>query len=147
MAAACSGAPEEQMLRQYFRASQMGDNQTLSNFALVSLDPKTDVTVTSFDITSLTPERVEQLRVSELSKALADAEAAQDDFSKRMKTYPDANLAAIDRVLKAESVKRGLTGRDAAVQANGRNSGMSRAPYARRSPRHESVGQARSAWS
>ena len=54
LSGACGAShPEQQPLQQFFRASGMRDDQTLSNFAAVSFDPKTDGTVTAFTITSV----------------------------------------------------------------------------------------------
>ncbi len=116
---ACSSAnaSEENLVRQFFRASGLRDSQTLSNFATVSFDPKTEGTVADFEITSVSPERSEPLRVIELSQAAAEADAANKVFNDKKKMYQDANADAIDRVLKAESAGRKLTGRDAQVQA------------------------------
>jgi hypothetical protein len=115
---ACSSqyASEENLVRQFFRASGLRDSQTLSNFATVSFDPKTEGTVADFEVTAVSPERTEPLRVIELSKALQEAEAANKAFNEKKKVYQDANMEAIDRVLKAESAGRKLTGRDAQVQ-------------------------------
>ncbi len=116
---ACSSpnASEENLVRQFFRASGLRDNMTLANFAIVSFDPKTEGNVTDFDVTAVSPEKTEPLRVIELSKTLTEAEAANKAFNEKKKTYQDANMEAIDRVLKAESAGRKLTGRDAQVQA------------------------------
>jgi len=116
---ACSSqfAAEENLVRQFFRASALRDNQTLANFATVSFDPKAEGQVTDFDVTAVSPERTEPLRVIELSKALTEAEAANKAFNEKKKVYQDANMEAIDRVLKAESAGRKLSGRDAQVQA------------------------------
>jgi hypothetical protein len=116
---ACSSpnASEENLVRQFFRASGLRDSQTLSNFATVSFEPKTEGTVSDFEVTAVSPERTEPLRVIEMSKALEEAEAANKAFNEKKKTYQDANADAIDRVLKAESAGRKLTGRDAQVQA------------------------------
>lgn len=118
---ACSSpnAAEENLVRQFFRASGLRDSATLANFATVSFDPKTEGTVGTgdFEVTAVSPERSEPLRVVELDKALKDAEAANKAFNEKKKTYQDANAEAIDRVLKAESAGRKLTGRDAQVQA------------------------------
>src|SRR5919106_5732957 len=116
---ACSSphASEENLVRQFFRASGLRDSQTLSNFATVSFEPKTEGTVTDFEVTAVSPERSEPLRVVEMSKALEEAEAANKAFNEKKKTYQDANADAIDRVLKDESAGRKLTGRDAHVQA------------------------------
>ena len=118
---ACSSpnASEENLVRQFFRASGLRDSQTLANFATVSFEPKTEGTVGTgdFEVTAVSPERTEPLRVIELSKAVSEAEAANKVFNEKKKAYQDANSEAIDRVLKAESAKRNLTGRDAQVQA------------------------------
>lgn len=116
---ACSSqyASEENLVRQFFRASGLRDNQTLSNFATVSFEPKTEGTVADFDVTAVSAERTEPLRVIELSKGVTEAEAANKAFNEKKKTYQDANADAIDRVLKAESAGRKLGGRDAQVQA------------------------------
>jgi hypothetical protein len=116
---ACSSpnAAEENLVRQFFRASSLRDNMTLANFATVAFDPKTEGTVTDFDVTAVSPERTEPLRVIELSKALTEAEAANKAFNDKKKTYQDANMEAIDRVLKAESAGRKLSGKDAQIQS------------------------------
>ncbi len=116
---ACSSqyAQEQNLVRQYFRASSLRDNQTLANFAVVSFDPKTEGTVTDFDVTTVTPERSEPLQVIALSKALTEAEAANKEFTERKKTYQDANVEAIDRVLKAQGAGKKLTGKDGQIQA------------------------------
>jgi hypothetical protein len=115
---ACSSphASEENLVRQFFRASSLRDSQTLSNFATVSFEPKTEGTVTDFEVTAVSPERSEPLRVVELDKAVKDAESANKMFNEKKKAYQDANAEAIDRVLKAESAGRKLSGRDAQVQ-------------------------------
>jgi hypothetical protein len=110
-------AAEENLVRQFFRASGLRDNTTLANFAVVSFDPKTEGTVTDFDVTAVTPERTEPLRVIELAKAVTEAEEANKAFNERKKVYQNDNLEAIDRVLKAESAGRKLTGKDAQIQA------------------------------
>ncbi len=118
---ACSSpnASEENLVRQFFRASGLRDSQTLANFATVSFDSKTEGTVgtSGFVVTAVSPERTEPLRVIELDKAVSDADAANKAFNEKKKAYQDANTEAIDRVLKAESAGRKLTGKDAQIQA------------------------------
>ena len=116
---ACSSqyASEENLVRQFFRASGLRDNMTLANFAVVSFDTKTEGTVSDFQVTAVSPERREPIRVIELSKALTEAEAANTAFNEKKKVYQDANMEAIDRVLKAESAGRKLSGADAKIQA------------------------------
>jgi hypothetical protein len=117
LASACSTPPEENLVKQYFRASGLRDNQTLANFAVVSFDPKTDGAVNSVKVVAVSPERTEPLTVQELAKALADAEAANKAFSERKKAYQDKNMEAIDRVLKAQAGSRKLSGADGRIQA------------------------------
>ena len=116
---ACSSAnaSEENLVRQFFRASGLRDSATLSNFATVSFDPKAEGTVSDFEITSVGAERSEPLRVIELNQAVTEAENANKAFNEKKKLYQDENAEAIDRVLKAEGEGRKLTGRDAQVQA------------------------------
>ncbi len=116
-AMACGGSPEEAGLRQFFRAAQLRDSQTLANFSAATFDPQTDGIVQSFKVVSVSEEQRSPLKLKELSKALDEAKAADDEFSKRKKTYQDANLEAIDRVLKAERTNAKLKGKDAEVQA------------------------------
>ena len=114
---ACSSAPEENLVRQFFRASSLRDNLTLANFAFVSFDAKNDGTVAAFKIVSVSPERVEPLKVQDLAKAVEEAEAANKTFTESKKAYQDKNMEAIDRVLKAQSSGKKLSGGDGKVQA------------------------------
>ena len=116
---ACSSphASEENLVRQFFRASGLRDTQTLSNFATVSFEPKTEGTVADFEVTGVSAERTEPLRVIELNRAATEADSANKAFNERKKTYQDANAEAIDRVLKAETSGGKVSGRDAQVQA------------------------------
>ena len=117
---ACSSAPEEALLRQFFRASQLRDNGTLSNFSAATFDPRKDGVVSSFDIVSVSEERKTPLALQDLAKAHDAARQADEEFSKKMKSYQDTNLEAIERVLKAEAAGRPATGKDAAVQTTWR---------------------------
>lgn len=117
LSSACSTPPEENLVKGYFRASGLRDNQTLANFAVVSFDPKTDGSVSSVTVVSVSPERVEPLKIQELSKALTEAEAANKTFTDSKKAYQDKNMDAIDRVLKAQSSGKKLSGGDGKVQA------------------------------
>lgn len=113
---ACSSPSEEPLLRQFFRASQLRDSTTLAGFAAAEFDPRTEGIVSSFDIVSVTEERVEPLMLKELSAAVEKARMANDAHAESMKTYQDENLPAIERVLKAESANETVARRDQAVQ-------------------------------
>jgi len=114
--AGCGGFPEQQSVRQFFQASRYADTMTLGNIATVSVDPKKDGWVEGFSIVSVTPEETRELKLVEFAKTLKDAQAADQDHTKTMKEYRDANLDAIDRVLKAEGKGGRVTGKDAEVQ-------------------------------
>jgi hypothetical protein len=115
---ACGAShPEQQPLQQFFRASGMRDDQTLSNFAAVSFDPKTEGTVTAFNITSVSEPKVEPMNFKALTKAVEDATAADKDFSEKKKAYQDSHADALKRVLAAEAANKKLSGADATVQA------------------------------
>jgi hypothetical protein len=116
VAAACGGGEEKTLLTKYFMASKVSDNMTLSNIATVAFDPKADGQMMSFNIVSVTPEKVEPL---ELKKHAADLKAATDEekaFTEKKKAFQDANTEAIDRIIKAEGKNQTLKGKDAEIQ-------------------------------
>lgn len=112
----CSSTPEKPILNQFFTASRLRDNTTLAGFAAVAFEPRTDGIVTSFDITSVSPERSKPLALRTLAKAHDDARAADAEFTKRKETYQGENLDAIKRVLQAERENKKLPPKDAEVQ-------------------------------
>jgi hypothetical protein len=115
--AACSSAPEQPILYQFFTASRLGDDTSLHNFAVVALDPQSIGTVNSFTITSVSPERTAPLPLKTLGQKLDEVRAEDADFTKGKVEYQTANLEAIHRVLKAEAEKATLKGKDVDVQA------------------------------
>ena len=118
MAAACgSSSPEQQVLTNFFRASRVRDNTTLANIAAVSFDPRTDGTVTDFTIAGGAEEQRRPLQIKQLMDEEAQAKQADDDFAKKKREYQDANLEAIERVVKAERSNQKVSGKDAEVQA------------------------------
>jgi hypothetical protein len=117
LAGACGGHPEQPQLQQFFRASGLSDSQTLSSFATVTFDPKTDGQVTSFTIVSVSEPRVEPLTIKELAKAVADAKAAESQFNDRKRDYQSAHPDALKRVLDAEAEHKKVARADEPVQA------------------------------
>ena len=115
--AACSSPPEEPILQQFFRASRLNDNTSLAGFATTSFQPQTQVTIASFDIVSVSPERREPLRLTALAEEVDGIRADEAEFTKRKDTFYLANQEAITRVLKAESVKASVGGKDAEIQS------------------------------
>lgn len=114
---ACSSHPEQPILQQFFTASRLRDNQTLANFAMVSFNPQTDGAVTSFSITNVSPEQSRPLNLKDLATVRDQAKADDDAFTKKKLDYQNANLDAIQRVLKAEQGNGKVTKKDETVQA------------------------------
>jgi hypothetical protein len=115
--AACSSAPEQPILQQFFRASRLNDATSLAGFATTSFQPQTQGTVSSFDIVSVSPEQRVPLRLSAVAEEVEAIRAEEAAFTKRKDTYYLANQEAITRVLKAESLKASVGGKDAQIQA------------------------------
>jgi hypothetical protein len=119
MTAACSmgRAPEEQVLTNFFRASRVRDNATLANLSAVSFDARTDGTVQDFEIVNVGEEQRRTLQIKQLAEE--EEKAKQDDaaFAKKKREYQDANLEAIERVVKLERSGGTAKGKDAEVQA------------------------------
>jgi len=114
---ACSQSGEQQLLVKYFQASRMRDNTTLPNIATVSFSPDEDGVFTGLKVVRENPEQRRTLRLKELAAEEEAARLADEEFNKKKKEYQDANLEAIDRVLKAEREGGKLRGDDLKVQA------------------------------
>jgi hypothetical protein len=71
---ACTSAPEQTLLKKYFNAVMMNDNDTMSSMALEPLQPE----LTSWSIVSIGPEKVEDFNLTELNKVEIEAKKAQD---------------------------------------------------------------------
>ncbi|MGH9348272.1 MAG: hypothetical protein ACRD26_13520 [Vicinamibacterales bacterium] len=118
LAAGCGATPpEQQVINSFFRAARVRDNATLANLAAVSFDPRTQGTVQDFEVVNPGEEQRRTLQIRQLMEE--EEKAIQDDaeFAKRKKEYQDANLEAIERVVKAERSQATVRGRDAEVQA------------------------------
>ena len=77
----CSGASEEKILEDFFRASRLRDNATLGNFATTSFDPRTDGVVQDFDVVSVSEDRRRPLPLRQYAEALETAKAADQAIS------------------------------------------------------------------
>jgi len=115
--AACSSPPEEPILQQFFRASRLNDATSLASFATTTFQPQTQGSISSFDIVSVSPEQREPLRLAAVVEEVEGVRAEEAAFTKRKDTYYLANQEAIIRVIKAESLKASVGGKDAEVQA------------------------------
>jgi len=114
--AGCSGGSEKKLLEDFFRASRVRDNVTLGNFATATFDPRTDGIVQSFDVVSVSEEKASPLPLKQFAKAVADAREADAAFSTEKRTYQNANIVAIDRVLKTVAAGKNVSAKDVAVK-------------------------------
>jgi hypothetical protein len=102
LAAACSRPPEQAQLTQFFRAARARDNATLAMMSAVPFDARTQGTVESFDIVSVSPEQRTPLDFKTPTEAENAAKAAAAEFSKNKRAYQNANLPIIEEVVKLE---------------------------------------------
>jgi hypothetical protein len=114
--ASCSGGSEKKLLEDFFRASRVRDNVTLGNFATASFDPRTDGVVQSLEVVSISEERVTPLPLKQYAKAVEDAKEADATFSTEKRAYQNANIGAIDRVLKTVASGKTVSAKDVAVK-------------------------------
>jgi hypothetical protein len=117
IAVACSVAPEEKIVRDFFRASRLRDNATLGSFATATFDARTDGQVQDLKVVSTGPERTTPLPLKQYSQAVANARAAAATFDTEKRVYQDANIAAIQRVIEAEQKSKPVARRDLQVEA------------------------------
>ena len=95
----CGGAsPEQQLLTNFFRASRVRDNATLSNISTVQFNPRTDGTVQDFEVTNVRTEQRRTLQIDQTLNEVEEAKTAEAEFAKRKKAYQDANMPALQRV-------------------------------------------------
>ena len=102
LAAACSRPPEQQFLNQFFRASRSRDNATLAMMSAVHFDPREQGEVADFEITNVSEERRTPLDFQTLVEAERKAVADEADFRKRKIEYQNANLPALEVIVKLE---------------------------------------------
>ena len=114
--AGCSGASEQPILNQLFTASRLRDNTTLNGFSMVALDPRTQGSVTTFSIVSVTPETSTPLTLKTLAGTYEAAKADDAAFTKRHDEYELAHAEEVTRVIKAGRDAK-LKGPDSEVQA------------------------------
>jgi hypothetical protein len=109
--------PEQQLLTNFFRASRVRDNATLSNIAAVDFSPRTAGTVQDFEITNVSAEQRRTLQIQQAMTEAEQAKAAESEFAKRKKEYQDANMPALQRVSQSQRDKKLITGKDVEILA------------------------------
>jgi len=70
----CSSAPEKTLLKKYFNAVQMNDNDTMSSMALEPFQPE----LGSWSLVSIGPEKIEPASLPALNTAEIEAKKLQD---------------------------------------------------------------------
>jgi hypothetical protein len=113
----CSAPPEKQLLDRYFQAARVRDNVTLGNIATVSFSLVEEGAVQGHKVESVSPEQRRPMHLKQYAQEQVEAKAADDEFTKRKQAYQKENMAAIDRVLRAEREGTPLRGKDLEVQA------------------------------
>jgi len=98
----CSRPPEQQFLTQYFRAAKARDNTTVGRMSAVEIDPRTQGSVEDFEITNISEEQRTPLTFAPLLEAEAKARETEQAFLKTKIEYQNANIKAIEEVLKIE---------------------------------------------
>jgi len=100
----CSRPPEQQFLTQYFRAAKARDNTTVGRMAAVEIDPRTQGSIEDFSITSISEETRTPLTFTALIEAEAKAKETEQAFLKTKIEFQNANIKAIEEVLKIEQI-------------------------------------------
>ena len=102
LAVACSRPAEQQFLTQFFRAARARDNNTLAMMSAVPFDPREKGSVDSFEIKQVSPERRTPLDFKSLLEAERQAMQDDEEFKKRKIEYQNANLPALETIVKLE---------------------------------------------
>jgi hypothetical protein len=98
----CSRPPEQQFLNQFFRAAKGRDNTTVGRMSAVTIDPREQGTVEDFSIESVSEETRTPLTFKPLFEAEQQARDTENAFLKTKIEYQNANIKAIEEVLKLE---------------------------------------------
>jgi hypothetical protein len=113
---ACSVAPEEKIVRDFFRSSRLRDNAALGTFAMTAFDPQTDGQVQNLKVVSISPERSNPYPIKGFNQKFEEAKAAEEAFAREKLSYQRTNIDAIQRVVEAEARSRTVTRKDTGVQ-------------------------------
>jgi hypothetical protein len=100
----CSRPPEHQFLNQFFRAAKGRDNTTVGRMSAVMIDPREQGSVEDFSIENISEETRTPLTFKPLFEAEAKASEEEKAFLKTKIEYQNANIKAIEEVLKIEAM-------------------------------------------
>lgn len=98
----CSRPPEQQFLTQFFRAAKARDNTTVGRMSAVTIDPREQGSVESFSIDNISAETRTPLTFKPLFEAEEKAKQEEKAFLETKVAYQNANIKAIEEVLKIE---------------------------------------------
>lgn len=98
----CAKPPEQQFLTQFFRAARSRDNTTVGRMSAVGIDPRTQGSIDDFSITTIGPDQRTPLSFKPLFEAEQKAAETERAFLKTKIEYQNANIKAIEEVLKIE---------------------------------------------
>ena len=99
----CSRPPEQQFLTQFFRAARSRDNTTVGRMSAVTIDPRTQGSVEDFTIENISAETRTPLTFKPLFEAERQAVETEKAFLKTKIEYQNANIKAIEEILKLEA--------------------------------------------
>ncbi len=100
----CSRPPEDQFLKQFFRAAKGRDNTTVGRMSAVSIDPREQGSVEDFSIENISTETRSPLTFKPLFEAEQKAAEEEKAFLRTKIEYQNANIKAIEEILKLEAV-------------------------------------------
>jgi hypothetical protein len=102
LVAGCSRPPEHQFLQQFFRAAKGRDNTTVGRMSAVMIDPREQGSIEDFSIENVSPETRTPLSFKPLFEAEQKAKDEERAFLDTKIAYQNANIKAIEEVLKIE---------------------------------------------
>jgi hypothetical protein len=106
---------EQQLLTNFFRASRVRDNATLSNIATIEFNPRISGTVQDFEITTVGPEQRRTLQIAQAMNEADQAKMSEAEFTQRKRAYQDDHVEALLRISQNQRDKKPITGKDVEV--------------------------------
>ncbi len=107
----CTSAPEKTLLKKYFNAVQMNDNDTLSSMALEPFQPE----LGSWSIVAIGPAHVEPASLPQLNAAEIEAKKLQDA---QIGPTIDANTALQDAQFEMQTTRSAAAKRTLKAQVD-----------------------------
>ena len=113
---ACGGtSAEQQLLTNFFRASRVRDNATLSNLATVEFNPRISGTVQDFEVTNIGAEQRRTLQIQQAMDEVDQAKTSESEFTQRKRAYQDDHVETLLRISQNQRDKKPITGKDVEI--------------------------------